>query len=88
MKKISCSWEKQEGLILMDSSQLKICFKQVLRQAQHERNINTLREYPFVLSLSKGSCYEFINFRLTGLFWSEEASRECQCARRKPWIQD
>ncbi len=27
--------------------------KKVLRQAQHERNINTLRQYPFVLSLSK-----------------------------------
>jgi hypothetical protein len=36
----------------------------VLRQAQHERNINTLRQYPFVLSLSKGSCYEFIKIGL------------------------
>jgi hypothetical protein len=39
----------------------------VLRQAQQERNINTLRQYPFVLSLSKGSCYEFIKheYRVT-----------------------
>jgi hypothetical protein len=44
----------------MDLQQLVIFFKQVLRQAQHERNINVLREFPFGLSLSKGSCCEFI----------------------------
>ena len=42
----------------MDSQQREICFNQVLRQAQHERNINALRQRPFALSLSKGSCYE------------------------------
>jgi len=46
---------------LTDSQQLKIYFKQVLRQAQHERNINTLRQQPFALSLSKGSCCKGIN---------------------------
>jgi hypothetical protein len=44
----------------MDLQQLVIFFKQVLRQAQHERNINMLREFPFGLSLSKGSCCEVI----------------------------
>jgi len=55
----------------MDSQQLKICFKQVLRQAQHERNINTLRQHPFVLSLSKGSCCQSIN--LDGLLKSHHS---------------
>jgi len=38
-----------------------ICFKQVLRQAQRERNINGLRQYPFALSLSKGRYYNSIS---------------------------
>ena len=43
---------------MMGSQKIKIHFKQVLRQAQHERNVHTLKEYPFALSLSKGRCYE------------------------------
>jgi hypothetical protein len=43
---------------MMTSQKFKIHFKQVLRQAQHERNVHTLKEYPFALSLSKGRCYE------------------------------
>jgi hypothetical protein len=39
----------------MDLQQLVIFFKQVLRQAQHERNINVLREFPFGLSPSPSS---------------------------------
>ena len=34
-----------------------MCFKAVLRQAQHERNIDMLRQHPFVLSLSKHCCF-------------------------------
>ena len=47
---------------MMELQQLVIFFKLVLRQAQHERNINVLRGFPFGLSLSKGSCYEFIKY--------------------------
>ena len=43
---------------MMGSQKIKIHFQQVLRQAQHERNVNTLRQYPFALSLSEGRCYE------------------------------
>jgi hypothetical protein len=42
-------------LKLMDLQQLVIFYKQVLRQAQHERNINVLREFPFGLSPSTSS---------------------------------
>lgn len=42
----------------MAAQQLEILPQQVLRQAQHERNVNTSRQYPFTLSLSKGRCYE------------------------------
>jgi len=37
----------------MAAQQLEILPQQVLRQAQHERNTNLLRQHPFVLSLSK-----------------------------------
>ena len=47
----------------MGLQQLKIHFQQVLRQAQHERNINSSRQHPsplalLALSLSKGRGYE------------------------------
>ena len=52
----------------MGLQQVRLRFKHVLRQAQHERNINALRQYPFVLSLSKGSCCEdSICFVLQGM---------------------
>jgi hypothetical protein len=38
----------------MALQQLVIFFKQVLRQAQHERDINVLSELPFVLSPVEG----------------------------------